>query len=129
MQTKALRPLAWSALAVSLLAVQPARAIDWNVTGFVRQEISVGFGAEHEFNDIGNPYQARVMPALTANPANGTRLRSNGVNGGPALPTGQSSADYVAFALQQPFPDLIWRFDTSMLVDLQGGYLVQTGLR
>ncbi len=48
---------------------------------------------------------------------------------GSGQPNGQDSADYVAFALQQPFPDLIWRFDLAVLVDVQGGYLVQPGVR
>lgn len=48
---------------------------------------------------------------------------------GSGQPDGQSSANYVAFAIQQPFPDLIWRADLAVLVDVQGGYLVQPGLR
>lgn len=44
-------------------------------------------------------------------------------------PRGISSANYVVFAFQQPFPNLIWRFDMSVLVDVAGGYLVQPGLR
>ncbi len=44
-------------------------------------------------------------------------------------PRGTSSANYVVFAFQQPFPNLIWRFDMSILVDVAGGYLVQPGLR
>lgn len=44
-------------------------------------------------------------------------------------PRGTSSANYVVFAFQQPFPNLIWRFDMSILVDVAGGYLVQPGVR
>ena len=44
-------------------------------------------------------------------------------------PTGESSANYVVFAFQQPFPNLIWRADFAILVDVAGGYLVQPGLR
>jgi hypothetical protein len=44
-------------------------------------------------------------------------------------PRGSSSANYVVFAFQQPFPNLIWRFDMSILVDVAGGYLVQPGVR
>jgi hypothetical protein len=44
-------------------------------------------------------------------------------------PRGTSNANYVVFAFQQPFPNLIWRFDMSVLVDVAGGYLVQPGLR
>ena len=44
-------------------------------------------------------------------------------------PRGDSSANYVVFAFQQPFPNLIWRADFAILVDVAGGYLVQPGLR
>jgi hypothetical protein len=44
-------------------------------------------------------------------------------------PRGTSNANYVVFAFQQPFPNLIWRFDMSVLVDVAGGYLVQPGVR
>jgi hypothetical protein len=48
---------------------------------------------------------------------------------GAASPRGSDNADYVVFALQQPFPNLIWRFDLAILVDVEGGYLVQPGFR
>ncbi|MGE0858846.1 MAG: DUF1302 family protein [Gammaproteobacteria bacterium] len=44
-------------------------------------------------------------------------------------PRGSANADYVVFAFQQPFPNLIWRFDMSLLIDTAGGYLVQPGVR
>jgi len=44
-------------------------------------------------------------------------------------PRGTDNANYVVFAFQQPFPNLIWRFDFAVLVDVAGGYLVQPGLR
>jgi len=44
-------------------------------------------------------------------------------------PRGTANANYVVFAFQQPFPDLIWRFDFAILIDVAGGYLVQPGLR
>jgi len=44
-------------------------------------------------------------------------------------PEGRSSANYVVAAFQQPFPNLIWRFDMALLVDVSGGYLVQPGVR
>lgn len=34
-----------------------------------------------------------------------------------------------AFVMQQPFPNLIWRADFALLVDVEGGYLVQPGVR
>ncbi len=48
---------------------------------------------------------------------------------GAASPKGSDAADYVVFAFQQPFPNLRWRVDLSILVDVEGGYLVQPGLR
>ena len=44
-------------------------------------------------------------------------------------PRGTDNANYVVFAFQQPFPNLIWRFDFAVLVDVAGGYLVQPGVR
>ena len=44
-------------------------------------------------------------------------------------PKGSDMADYVVFAFQQPFPNLIWRFDFAVLIDTAGGYLVQPGVR
>ena len=44
-------------------------------------------------------------------------------------PKGSPMADYVVFAFQQPFPNLIWRFDFAVLIDTAGGYLVQPGVR
>ncbi|MBL6749542.1 MAG: DUF1302 family protein [Nevskia sp.] len=37
--------------------------------------------------------------------------------------------NYLVFAFQQPFPNLIWRFDMSILGDVRGGLLVQPALR
>jgi hypothetical protein len=37
--------------------------------------------------------------------------------------------DGLAFGLQQPFPNLIWRFDLSALYDTHGGLLVQPAVR
>jgi len=44
-------------------------------------------------------------------------------------PQGSSSANYVVFAFQQPFPNLIWRADFAIMVDVAGGYLIQPGIR
>lgn len=52
---------------------------------------------------------------------------SNDVTGGS--PTGDDQFNAVAFAIQQPFPNLIWRADMSILYDLEGGLLVQPGVR
>ncbi len=54
-------------------------------------------------------------------------------NGSPyetgGVPTGDDQFNAVAFAFQQPFPNLIWRADLSVLYDLEGGLLVQPGVR
>ena len=44
-------------------------------------------------------------------------------------PGGQDSSDYLTFAFQQPFPNLIWRFDFAVLADVQGGLFLQPGVR
>lgn len=44
-------------------------------------------------------------------------------------PTGASSFNAIAFAVQQPFPNLIWRADLSVLADLAGGVMIQPALR
>lgn len=44
-------------------------------------------------------------------------------------PKGHDNANYVAVALQQPFPNLIWRFDLAVLIDVEGGALFQPGVR
>ena len=43
--------------------------------------------------------------------------------------SGESNFNAIAFALQQPFPGLIWRADVSVLYDVAGGYLIQPGVR
>ena len=44
-------------------------------------------------------------------------------------PKGRNGYDAISFALQQPSPSLLWRLDLAVLWDLEGGYLVQPGLR
>ena len=44
-------------------------------------------------------------------------------------PEGQDGSDYITFAFQQPFPNLIWRFDFAVLADVQGGLFFQPGVR
>ena len=48
---------------------------------------------------------------------------------GAASPKGSDAADYVVFAFQQPSNGLTWRFDLALLIDVEGGYLVQPGIR
>lgn len=45
------------------------------------------------------------------------------------LPEGRSDYNAFSFAFQQPFPNLIWRADFAMLVDIEGGALFQPGLK
>ncbi len=44
-------------------------------------------------------------------------------------PDGVGAADYLVFAFQQPFPNLIWRADFAMLADVRGGMFLQPGVR
>ena len=48
------------------------------------------------------------------------------------LPTGGEANggwDGLVFAFQQPFPNLTWRADLSVLYDLNGGYMIQPAVR
>ena len=74
------RTLSRGALFGAALLPAAANAIDWNVTGSVRQEIGIGIASgENEFNQNGNPFNARSVPVLTNNPLNGALLRSDGL--------------------------------------------------
>lgn len=42
---------------------------------------------------------------------------------------GISMFNAMAFAIQQPFPNLVWRADLSILADLQGGVYIQPNVR
>jgi hypothetical protein len=46
-----------------------------------------------------------------------------------SVPGGISSFNAIAFALQQPSSDLIWRYDLSLLYDMEGGTLIQPAVR
>lgn len=62
----------------------------------------------------------------------GRHLRNLGAYGVQRKATGGEEAhgwDAVAFAVQQPFPNLVWRLDLSVLYDFNGSYLVQPGVR
>ena len=72
-------------------------------------------GNEHDFDD-----DATCLVAAANQTNNASRC---------GRPKGQDSANYVSFAFQQPFPNLIWRADFAMLVDIKGGLLLQPGLR
>ena len=90
-------------------------------------------GNDHAFKD-----DLACLPTATsglANDRNGSTLQPvRGTTSGSQVkgcgrPKGQDGADYVAFAFQQPFPNLIWRADFAMLIDVQGGVLFQPGVR
>lgn len=54
----------------------------------------------------------------------------SGYDGSRSKPaSGRSNFDALAFALQQPSPTLKWRFDFAVLYDVEGGYLMQPGVR
>ena len=61
----------------------------------------------------------------------GRNLRTLGGDGHSPPTGGEKSGgwDAVAFAFQQPFPDLVWRVDFSVLYDLNGSTLVQPAVR
>lgn len=55
---------------------------------------------------------------------------SNNVDGAlPTRPDGVSNAQYIAFALQQPFPQDIYRIGFAALYDIRGGILLQPGIK
>jgi len=72
-------------------------------------------GMQHEFKD-----DMACMPNFLPDQADDGRC---------GRPEGNDNANYVSFAFQQPFPNLIWRADFAMLIDIQGGVLLQPGLR
>jgi hypothetical protein len=72
-------------------------------------------GMQHEFKD-----DVACLPNFAPGQADDRRC---------GRPEGNDSANYVSFAFQQPFPNLIWRADFAMLIDIQGGVLLQPGLR
>lgn len=54
----------------------------------------------------------------------------SGFGGSAEAPaTGINQFNAVAFALQQPLPNLIWRFDLAALYDTRGGLLLQPAVR
>ena len=59
----------------------------------------------------------------------GLGLNPDGTYQDDGIPDGSDSFNAVAFAFQQPFPDLIWRLDMAFLLDLEGGWFFQPGVR
>ncbi len=73
---------------------------------------------------------AGCLPTATAAGDPVTALNSTGARQkGCGRPEGQSGSNYISLAFQQPFPNLIWRADFAMLVDIQGGILLQPGVK
>jgi len=69
------------------------------------------------------PTATEVSQQVTGRDATGARAKGCG------RAKGQDGADYLAFAFQQPFPNLIWRTDFAMLIDLDGSVLLQPGVK
>ena len=60
----------------------------------------------------------------------GRHLSGNGTDSSTGgIPTGDDQFNAIAIAIQQPFPNLIYRADLTVLYDLEGGLLVQPGVR
>lgn len=59
----------------------------------------------------------------------GRHLSGNGSSFAGGIPTGDDEFNAIALAVQQPFPNLIYRADISILYDLEGGVLVQPGVK
>lgn len=79
------------------------------------------FGRDLDMNDI--PDFSEFIDPVTGN------FTAAAAIPGATDPRGTDNANYVVFAFQQPFPNLVWRLDMSILVDVAGGYLVQPGVR
>lgn len=59
----------------------------------------------------------------------GRHLSGNGSSFAGGTPTGDDQFNAIALAVQQPFPNLIYRADLSILYDLEGGVFVQPGVK
>lgn len=82
-------------------------------------------GNDHRINDslLCFPNATEVSQKVTGVDSTGARQKGCG------RARGQDGADYLAFAFQQPFPNLIWRADFAMLIDLDGSVLLQPGVK
>jgi len=87
------------------------------------------FEKYHKFSaDIPATYMVAQWLHKTESDLFGRHLSGMNNSAGSAA-SGQGSFNAVAFALQQPSPTLEWRFDLALLTDLNGGWLVQPGVR
>lgn len=59
----------------------------------------------------------------------GRSLKGYGGSVNNASTGASGGSDYVVFAFQQPFPQAIWRIDFAGLYDVNGGLLLQPGIR
>ena len=102
------------------------------------EEVIIGASMKYVFTGMMKIYEdatpATYMVAQwmhkTESDMFGRHLSGNGSDSSTGgVPTGDDQFNAVAFAVQQPFPNLIWRADLSVLYDLEGGILVQPGVR
>ncbi|NYZ16127.1 DUF1302 family protein [Azospirillum sp. RWY-5-1] len=97
----------------------------------VRDEVaaSLNFEKYHRFSDD-FPATYMVLQYLYKSKSDLFGRYLGGFGGDESkTPTGDHSFHALAFAVQQPFPNLIWRADLSILADLEGGVMVQPALR
>ncbi|MDD3765019.1 MAG: hypothetical protein PHP86_17130 [Nevskiales bacterium] len=59
----------------------------------------------------------------------GRHLSGMGGDASREAPGQSDGSNYLVFAFQQPFPNLVWRADFAALYDVKGGLLTQAGLR
>ena len=59
----------------------------------------------------------------------GLNLNPDGTYKDDGIPDGSDNFNAVVFAFQQPFPNLVWRLDMAFLLDLEGGWFFQPGVR
>ena len=66
MQTRIARTLCCYAVAIGAFQPRIATAIDWNISGLVRQEIAYGIaGNNNELNQMGNVFNDRITAHYT----------------------------------------------------------------
>ncbi|MEM1141269.1 MAG: DUF1302 family protein [Pseudomonadota bacterium] len=83
----------------------------------------------HRFN-VQFPATFMVLQYLYKSESDLAGRHLSGFGGGVSnTPSGESSFQALAFAVQQPFPNLVWRADLSVLYDLNGGTLIQPNVR
>lgn len=102
-------------------------------TKIVEDEVSTVVSLE-KYHKFSSKFPATYMVGQwmhkTESDMFGRHLSGNGSDSSVGgVPTGDDQFNAIAFAVQQPFPNLIWRADMSILYDLEGGILVQPGVK